>query len=202
MCAQWLCFHHALFSLSFSRRHQLLARLGVTFTILDSNVPEIRADNETALAYVERVASDKAQAGLAQLKADTSAYVLAADTEVVLDERVFGKPADLQQAAAMLALLSGRAHYVITSVVLAAQQRQALVTVTTEVTFTTLTAQDIADYVATGEPLDKAGGYAIQGYGECFVSRLAGSYSGVMGLPLQQTAALLDEFGLHSKSTR
>jgi len=184
------------------RRHQLLERLGVPFTVLASHVPEIRLATETAQAYVERVAGDKARAGLAALKADSSAYVLAADTEVVLNERVFGKPANLQEAAMMLATLSGRTHQVITSVVLATQHTQAQVTVITEVTFIPLSTEVIADYVATGEPLGKAGAYAIQGQGECFVSHLAGSYSGVIGLPLQQTAALLDEFGLRSKSAQ
>jgi len=182
------------------RRRQLLARLGVPFTVLNSEVPEIRADDETAQAYVERVAADKAHAGLAQLKANSPVYVLAADTEVVLDDRVYGKPACAEEAALMLASLSGRTHQVITSVVLATPLRQSLVTVISQVTFAQLTAAEIAAYVATNEPLGKAGAYAIQGRGECFVSHLSGSYSGVMGLPLQQTAALLAEFGLRSNS--
>jgi len=182
------------------RRHQLLARLGIPFGVLDSEVLEIRANNETPRAYVERVAVDKAQAGLAHLKADSSVCVLAADTEVVLDDRVFGKPANAQEAARMLACLSGRRHEVITSVVLVTQHKQSFVTVVTEVTFAPISTEVIAAYVATGEPLGKAGAYAIQGGAECFVSHLAGSYSAVMGLPLYQTAVLLAEFGLHSNS--
>lgn len=177
------------------RRNELLARLDVPFHVLDLDVPEIRAAAESPAAYVRRVARDKARAGLALVAGDAQAVVLGSDTEVVLGERVYGKPADAADAAAMLRSLAGRTHRVITAVALVAQGREDDVVVESEVTFAAMGEHEIAAYVASGEPMGKAGGYAIQGMGERYVSHLAGSYSGVMGLPLQQTAALLREFG-------
>lgn len=184
------------------RRNELLSRLGVPFRALDLEVPELRAAGEPAQAYVRRVALDKAQAGLALVADDPQAVVLGSDTEVVLDDRVYGKPADAADAAAMLASLAGRTHRVITVVALAAATRHMLETVESEVTFAPMSAAEIAAYVATGEPMGKAGAYAIQGGAERYIQHLAGSYSGVMGLPLQQTAALLAAFaaGAHDDS--
>ncbi|MFC6839727.1 Maf family nucleotide pyrophosphatase [Xanthomonas theicola] len=178
------------------RRNELLTRLGVPFRVLDLEVPEVRAADEMAYAYVRRVALDKARAGMAQLAAAAGALVLGADTEVMLDGRVFGKPADAAAAAAMLAALSGRVHEVITAVALVAAAREQVVLVPTQVSFAVLSARDIADYVASGEPMGCAGAYAIQGGAERFVSRLDGSYSGVTGLPLHQTSQLLRAFGV------
>ncbi|KLD76228.1 septum formation inhibitor Maf [Xanthomonas hyacinthi] len=181
------------------RRNELLTRLGVPFRILDLEVPEVRAADESAHAYVRRVALDKARAGMAQLAgtADAAdAVVLGADTEVVLDDRVFGKPADADVAAAMLSALSARTHQAITALALVAAAREEVLLVPTQVSFAALSAQDIADYVASGEPMGRAGAYAIQGGAERFVSRLDGSYSGVMGLPLHQTFHLLRAFGV------
>ncbi|MGH8052791.1 MAG: Maf family nucleotide pyrophosphatase [Stenotrophomonas sp.] len=183
------------------RRNELLTRLGVPFHVLDVDVPEVRAAGEPAEAYVCRVALDKARAGLARLADDPQAVVLGSDTEVVLGDRVYGKPADAADAAAMLASLAGRTHRVITVVALVAHGRHALETVTSEVTFASMSAEQIAAYVATGEPMGKAGGYAIQGGAERFISHLAGSYSGVMGLPLQQTDALLSAFAAGAASS-
>lgn len=176
------------------RRSELLTRLGVPFRALDLEVPEVREPGETAEAYVRRVALDKAQAGLALVADDPQAVVLGSDTEVVLDDRVYGKPADTADAAAMLRSLAGCTHQVITVVALAARGRHALETVISEVSFAPMSQAQIADYVATGEPMGKAGGYAIQGGAERHIRHLSGSYSGVMGLPLQQTAALLAAF--------
>lgn len=178
------------------RRNELLTRLGVPFRILDLEVPEVRAADESAQAYVRRVALDKARAGLAQRAGAADALVLGADTEVVLDERVFGKPADAADAAAMLAALSARTHQAMTAVALVGAGREDVLLVSTAVTFAELSARDIADYVASGEPMGRAGAYAIQGGAERFVSRLDGSYSGVMGLPLHQTFHLLRTFGV------
>ena len=177
------------------RRNELLARLGIPFKALDLDVPEVRSAAEPPEAYVRRVALDKARAGLARVANDPQAVVLGSDTEVVLGDRVYGKPADADDAAAMLRTLAGRTHRVITVVVLAAQGREGAVAVESEVTFAAMSEAEIAAYVASGEPMGKAGGYAIQGGAERWISRLSGSYSGVMGLPLQQTAALLHEFG-------
>lgn len=180
------------------RRIDLLARLGVAFVPLDLEVPEQRGAGESPLQYVQRVAGDKARAGLAAAGAgSTQAWVLGSDTEVVLDDRVYGKPADAADAAAMLASLAGRSHQVLTAVaLLCGDGRGEVICVASEVEFEPMDATAIAAYVATGEPMGKAGGYAIQGLAERHVSRLCGSYSGVMGLPLQQTAALLRRHGL------
>ncbi len=176
------------------RRTQLLSRLDRPFRVLDLDVPEIRAAGEPALDYVRRVATDKARAGLTQVADDPQAMVLGADTEVVLDGEVFGKPADAADAAAMLRRLGGRTHQVMTVVALVAAGHEQVVQVVSEVSFIALDEAAIAAYVASGEPMGKAGAYAIQGGAERYIRHLAGSYSGVMGLPLQQTEQLLQAF--------
>jgi len=178
------------------RRNELLARLDRPFQALDLHVPEVRAPAESAADYVQRVAADKARAGLALVAHDPDAVVLGSDTEVVLDGRVFGKPVDADDARAMLRALAGRTHQVMTAVALVAAGREQGVLVVSEVTFAAIYEDRIAAYVATGEPMDKAGAYAIQGGAERYIRHLAGSYSGVMGLPLQQTEQLLQAFEL------
>lgn len=176
------------------RRTDLLARLDRPFRALDLDVPEVRAAGEAAQDYVRRVAVDKARAGLALVADDPHAGVLGADTEVVLDGEVFGKPVDAADAAAMLRRLSGRTHQVMTVVALVAAGVEEVVQVVSEVSFIALDEAAIATYVASGEPMGKAGAYAIQGGAERYIRHLAGSYSGVMGLPLQQTEQLLQAF--------
>lgn len=178
------------------RRNELLARLDRPFRALDLDVPEVRAPDESAADYVQRVAADKARAGLALVAEDPEAVVLGSDTEVVLDGRVFGKPVDAADACAMLRALAGRTHQVMTAVALVAADREQGVLVISEVTFAAIDEDRIAAYVASGEPMDKAGAYAIQGGAERYIRHLAGSYSGVMGLPLQQTEQLLQAFEL------
>lgn len=178
------------------RRRELLARLALDFGVLDIDIPEHRQPGEPAEAYVRRVARDKAGAGLLKVAGNPAARVLGSDTEVVLDDEVFGKPGDADAATAMLRRLSGRTHRVISAVSLVSAVRELEAVSVSEVTFTELDDARIAAYVATGEPSGKAGGYAIQGGAETFVSRLDGSYSGVMGLPLYETAKLLREFGV------
>ena len=178
------------------RRNELLARLDRPFQAVDLHVPEVRAPDESAADYVQRVAADKARAGLALVAQDPDAVVLGSDTEVVLDGRVFGKPADAEDARAMLRTLAGRTHQVMTAVALVAAGREQGVLVVSEVTFAAIDEDRIAAYVASGEPMDKAGAYAIQGGAERYIRHLAGSYSGVMGLPLQQTEQLLQAFEL------
>ena len=182
------------------RRRELLTQLGATFSALDVDVPEHREVAETPQAYVERVARDKARAGLATLAAGHrgAAVVLGADTEVVLDGKVFGKPRDADAAAAMLRRLSGRTHAVISAVWLVAVERELRDVCVSQVRFGPLDAATIATYVATGESFGKAGGYAIQGRGAALIEHLQGSYSGVMGLPLFETSRLLREFGVAS----
>jgi septum formation protein len=178
------------------RRHQLLQQIGVPFEPFTVDVAEQRATAESPLAYVRRVARDKAVAGLAGLSADEPSWVLGSDTEVVLGDEVFGKPADAQDAAAMLSRLAGRTHQVITVVWLIGAQRELVAECVSEVRFAALDAAAIAAYVATGEPFGKAGAYAIQGQGALLIEHLAGSYSGVMGLPVFETAQLLRQAGL------
>lgn len=178
------------------RRRELLGRLGLQFGVLDLDVPEQRAAQEPALDYVRRVAREKAGAGLLTVSGNPAAIVLGADTEVVLDDEVFGKPADAADAAAMLRRLAGRRHRVISAVSLVTAGREVQGVVESEVAFATLDESRIARYLATGEWQGKAGAYAIQGLAEAFVEELRGSYSGVMGLPLHETARLLAQFGL------
>ena len=178
------------------RRRELLARLGVPFGVLDVDVPEHRDAGEPAAEYVRRVAREKAGAGLLEVVAVSGALVLAGDTEVVLDDEVFGKPRDADDAAAMLRRLAGRTHQVISAVSLVSADREAMDVSVSEVSFAELDDAAIARYVDSGEPMGRAGAYAIQGGAQVFVSRLAGSYSGVMGLPLFETARLLRRFGI------
>ena len=178
------------------RRRELLARLCVDFGVLDVDVPEQRQPGEPPADYVRRVAREKAGAGLLEVVSVPGALVLGADTEVVLDDEVFGKPRDARDAAAMLRRLSGRSHQVISAVSVLSASREAQALCVSQVTFAPLDERDIDAYVASGEPVGRAGAYAIQGGAERFVSRLDGSYSGVMGLPLHETAALLREFGV------
>ena len=179
------------------RRSELLARLGVEFGVLDLEVPEHRQPDEPAQEYVRRVAREKAGAGLLEVVAVPDALVLAADTEVILGDEVFGKPRDADDAAAMLRRLSGRAHQAVSVVWLMSASREAQAVSVSDVTFATLGEDDIAAYLATGEWEGKAGAYAIQGRAQAFITRLDGSFSGVMGLPLHETAQLLREFGLY-----
>jgi septum formation protein len=178
------------------RRRELLARLGLEFGVLDVDVPEQREPGEPPEDYVRRVAREKAGAGLLEAIAVPGALVLGADTEVVLEDRVFGKPIDAGDAASMLRALSGRMHRVISAVSVVSAGREAQAVSDSEVTFATLDDDDIAAYLATGEWQGKAGAYAIQGRAQAFISHLSGSFSGVMGLPLYETMQLLRQFGL------
>ena len=180
------------------RRHQLLQQLGVDFHVLEVEVAEQRASGELPQDYVSRVARDKARAGLAGLELTPDALVLGADTEVVLDGEVFGKPRDATDAATMLRRLSGRTHAVISVVWLVGVLREASVACVSQVRFASLDESTIAAYVATGEPFGKAGAYAIQGRGASLIEHLDGSYSGVMGLPLFETARLLRCFDVRT----
>jgi septum formation protein len=178
------------------RRSELLARLGLDFGVLDIDIPEERQPGEAPDDYGRRVAREKSGAGLLKVMAVPGAVVLGADTEVVLDDEVFGKPSDDTDAVAMLRRLSGRTHRVITAVSLVSASRELQAVSISDVTFASLPDAEITAYVATGEPRGKAGGYAIQGYAQAFITHLSGSYSGVMGLPLHETATMLRTFGI------
>ena len=179
------------------RRSELLARLGLDFGLLDIDVPEQRAPGEPAEDYVRR---EKAGAVLLQVVSVARAAVLGGDTEVVLDDDVFGKPRDEADAAAMLRRLSGRTHRVISALSLVSASREAQAVSFSEVTFAELPDDELAAYLASGEWRDRAGAYAIQGRAHAFISHLSGSYSGVMGLPLFEASRLLKEFGIEAKN--
>ncbi|AIA46726.1 Maf-like protein [Serratia sp. FS14] len=174
------------------RRRELLILLGVSFDILLTHTEEQRREGEAAEAYVRRLAQDKAKAGVALAQEDRP--VLGADTIVVLNGRVLEKPRDEAHAADMLAALSGKQHQVMTAVAIADRHDVRCQLVVTDVTFRSLSQQDIRDYIATGEPMDKAGAYGIQGKGGCFVRTITGSYHAVVGLPLVETHELLSNF--------
>ncbi|HZX71967.1 MAG TPA: Maf family protein [Rhodanobacter sp.] len=180
------------------RRRQLLQQIGVDFSVVEVEVVECRQATESPHDYVSRVARDKARAGLASLAggAHGAVVVLGSDTEVVLDDEVFGKPRDAADAAAMLGRLSGRTHEVISALWLVSDERESHDVCVSSVRFAALDEATIAAYVASGEPFGKAGGYAIQGRAAALVEHLHGSYSGVMGLPLFETAQLLRGFGI------
>ena len=175
------------------RRRELLAQIGVPHTVFAAHVDESLLPAESPADYVARLAGLKATAVRDRGEA---LPVLAADTTVVLDGVVYGKPVDRAAGLAMLARLAGKTHEVLTAVALATQRGVALRVNHSSVRFRSITATEIEHYWATGEPRDKAGGYAIQGYGAVFVAALSGSYSAVMGLPLLETAELLREAGL------
>jgi len=187
------------------RRQELLRQLGIGFDELrlrvapgrHRDVVEEAKDGEPALHYVERIARTKASMGWKRMEERLlpPRPVLGADTEVVLDGVIFGKPADVDAARAMLARLAGRQHEVLTAVALRWQETVEVAVSVSTVTMRKLSAGEIERYIATGEAFDKAGGYAIQGRAAAFVTRLEGSYSGVMGLPLAETADLLARIG-------
>jgi len=184
------------------RRRELLAQIGVRYHLLlfrerVGELPEVNEDSlhgESPSAYVERMARSKAEAGWRRMLQRNlpPAPVLAADTTVALAGKIYGKPASREHAADMLAALAGKRHEVLTGVALKIHDEVDFALSVSEVQFAPLTAEDIAQYVASGESDDKAGAYAIQGRAARFVVELRGSYSGVMGLPLYETAELLD----------
>jgi septum formation protein len=178
------------------RRRQLLEQLGVRFDTIDVDVPEVRAPGESPADYVSRVAREKAGAGLLKLAGVPGAVVLGADTEVVLGDEVFGKPADAPHATQMLRRLEGRAHRVITVVWCMSAGREERAVNESTVEFGALSEAVLAAYIASGEPMGRAGAYAIQGRAAAFIARISGSYSSVMGLPLFETAELLRRFGI------
>jgi septum formation protein len=175
------------------RRRELLAQIGVPHVVTGAHIDESVHPGERPHDYVQRMARTKAQTVWEQ---DLSLPVLGADTTVVLDGKVFGKPADQADAARMLSLLSGRTHEVLTAIALASTEGLSIRVSVSAVRFRSLTTDEIAAYWETGEPRDKAGAYAIQGLGAVFIESLTGSFSGVMGLPLFETSELLRAAGV------
>lgn len=181
------------------RRRQLLDMLGIPFRVVAPDVDETRQASELPEEYVTRIAREKAQSVAAR---EPGAVVLAADTTVVLRGRVFGKPQTPEEAEEMLRRLQGRKHQVMTAVAVAADGRLEHALDVTDVIFRRLAEDQIAAYVATGEPLDKAGGYAIQGRGAALVEGIRGDFFSVMGLPLRLALQLLERFGIPYRFTR
>jgi len=189
------------------RRRELLTQAGFSFQVHPAHIPEALLKGEDALTYVTRLAREKAEtvfrelteakatAGDASLQGETLA-VLGADTTVTLDDHILEKPVDAADAARMLRLLSGRTHRVITGVALVTAEGAEVAAETTAVRFMELSEEDIAAYVATGEPMDKAGAYAIQGRAARWIPRIEGCYFNVVGLPLALVASLLKSRGM------
>lgn len=176
------------------RRSELLMQLGMKFDVVPVDIDESVRPGEECAEYVQRVASEKSQVAWSGLARGGPA-VLAADTVVVVDQEILGKPADEADAIRMLTLLSGRTHTVLTAVSVRNDSRDIVDLSRSTVRFRTISAAQIKDYWQSGEPDGKAGAYAIQGLGAIFVEEIHGSYSGVMGLPLYETARILDYFG-------
>ncbi len=175
------------------RRKELLDQINVSYRVYPVDLDETPWPDEAPLAYVQRVAAEKSAACKAQL--NTEIPVLAADTAVILGAVIMGKPKDKADAMDMLTQLSGKTHQVYSAISLRGREHVQAVSIT-EVTFRCLTEQEILDYWHSGEPVDKAGSYAIQGRGGVFVESIKGSFSGVVGLPLFETAELLSKQGI------
>lgn len=173
------------------RRRELLTQIGVRFRIQAADIDETPLAGEGAVAYVERMALEKAR----KVAEDhPQEVVLGSDTSVIFAGEILGKPVNNREAEETLQRLSGQTHQVLSAVAVVKGDREKVISVATEVTFRSLSDEEIARYVATGEPADKAGSYGIQGMGAILVAGISGSYSNVVGLPLTETAALLNEF--------
>ncbi len=182
------------------RRRELLTQAGLTFTVASADINEELLPHETAAAYVQRLAEEKAQAlwnlRRAEDSADDPLVVLGADTCVVCEGAILGKPVDAADARRMLELLSGRTHAVMTGVAAVTRKGTVRALEITHVTFNVLKDAEIASYIASGEPMDKAGAYAIQGWAARWIPRIEGCYFNVVGLPIARTIDLLAEAGL------
>jgi septum formation protein len=179
------------------RRRELLAQAGFAFSVRAAEIPEDPHANEDPIAYVTRLAREKAEAVFRQISSEEPAppqVVLGADTTVTLDNQILSKPADASDAARMLRLLSGRTHLVMTGVAVVTPLSAEVAAEVTAVRFLTLSDREIEDYVATGEPMDKAGAYAIQGRAARWIPRIEGCYFNVVGLPLALVASMLESF--------
>jgi len=191
------------------RRRQLLEQLGVAYQLLlpdpgdDTEALEVVLPGEAPARYVRRVTALKLDAALERMhrRGLAPAPVLCSDTTVALGRTIYGKPADARDAARMLRDLSGTTHRVLTAVAVQHGRKRRDALSDSRVTFEAMTPAQIRDYVATGEPMGKAGAYAVQGWAAAHIVRIAGSYTGIMGLPLYETALLLREFGLGGPRT-
>ncbi len=176
------------------RRRELLSLIGISHAVQPADIDESMLPNEDPRAHCERLARQKVEV---IAEREPEALVIGSDTIVILDGEVLGKPADEAEARATIARLSGRSHLVMTAVAVRYRGQERAAVEEVGVTFHPLSAGQIAEYVATGEPMDKAGAYGIQGYGATIVARVDGDYFAVMGLPLQRLVRLLAELGVH-----
>ena len=179
------------------RRQELLRQIGINFQLIEHHVDETHHYGESPREFVLRMALEKAHSGLRQVPVDCLPIVLGADTIVVIESDILGKPRDRQDALAMLKRLSAKEHRVLSAVAVTDQNETRSAISETLVKFAPVTRTQALAYWETGEPADKAGGYAIQGMGGTFVKAIKGSYSGVVGLPVFETAQLLACFGVH-----
>lgn len=177
------------------RRREILSLAGLSFAVEVADINEDVHANEDPVSYTTRLAQEKAAAVFAKLGAPKDVIVLAADTTVAVDHHILGKPANSSDAARMLRLLSDRKHQVMTGVAIVSAGSTLSLCETTDVSFAPLTDEDIASYISTGEPMDKAGAYGIQGCAARFIPRIEGDYWNVVGLPLAATCALLKQAG-------
>ena len=176
------------------RRAALLAQIGVKFSVAPAHIDESQRQEESAVDYVTRMALEKAAAG--RIDRQLGIAVLGADTAVVCNRQVFGQPMDRSDARRMLLALSDKTHSVLSAVAVDDGINRCMLLSESQVTFRHITEQECDNYWQTGEPLGKAGGYAIQGFGSIFVAHLEGSYSGVVGLPIAETEVLLKQFAI------
>jgi septum formation protein len=183
--------HRLILASASPRRRELLTQAGYTFEVQPAHINEDLAPEEDPITYVVRLAREKAQAVFAQIN-DADALVLGADTTVTLDSHILAKPEDAADAARMLRLLSGRTHRVITGVAIATSSGIEVAAEVTGVQFLTLSDEEIAAYIATREPIDKAGAYGIQGLAAKWIPRVEGCYFNVVGLPLSLVATMLE----------
>ena len=178
------------------RRRELLAQIGVEVMVQSVDIDETQKHNEPVMVYVQRLAMEKAQRGFDTIKNEKRLPVLGSDTIVEIDGLILGKPENRQQAKKILQQLSAQKHTVHTSVAIVTEEKSIIGTCSSQVLFKTLEDQEIDLYLATGEADDKAGCYAIQGIAAQFIKNINGSFSGVMGLPLYETAQLLQQCGI------
>jgi septum formation protein len=178
-----------------TRRHQLLQQLGVAFTVSVQDIDERKNDEESPEEFVARMADEKASAALLS-RTENNVIILASDTVVVCEDLVLGKPKDKSDGLKMLRRLSNNTHRVLSAVTIATAIKRESILSETTVQFREISELEAEQYWETGEPADKAGAYGIQGYAAVFVKSISGSYSGVMGLPLYETAELLSDYGI------
>lgn len=186
---------HVYLASTSPRRRELLAQLEVNFDVIKIDIDETPHLNEKPEVYVQRIATEKAQAGWK--KSDSQTIVVAADTSVIIDQQILGKPNSTSHAKEMLMSLSGRSHQVMSAVAVVTEHETNVKLNTNTVKFCDLSDHDIEWYLKTGEGSDKAGGYAVQGLAARFIEYIEGSYSGIMGLPLYETALLLKQAGYY-----